>query len=142
MVNHSNRKQLNRGSVALGVLVASACYLVLAMRKPHEWGLPLWSGLALALVPLLCGAIIGRGMGGDFTRAKRFRTAFYVSGLMMAIYSGISLMIVRSGIDSSASASAVAVVGLFVSAVYAVIAGTIAGIASALIVRHEKGHKR
>lgn len=81
-------------------------------------------------------------MGGDFTRAKRFRTAFYVSGLMMAIYSGISLMIVRSGIDSSASASAVAVVGLFVSAVYAVIAGTIAGIASALIVRHEKGHKR
>ena len=73
-------------------------------------------------------------MGAAREARTRFWAGFRAGSLAMFGYTAISLMVLRTHIGSGADSVSIFVVGLFVSTVYALIAGIIAGIAGAKLV--------
>jgi hypothetical protein len=117
----------------IGPLVAIAGYLVLSFRQPPGWTLPLWAILAFVVVPGLTGYAVGKLLGPETAPGARFRSAMWGAGFAMFFYTAISLILLRVRIDSDGG-STVVQVGFFVTCLYTLLAGTVAGFVSAKLV--------
>jgi hypothetical protein len=128
------QRQVQRGRQApwAGFGIGVAGYLLLSIQQPPGWTIPGWVILAFLVVPALIGGVTGRWQGLDQEARTRFWAGGRAGGGAMALYSGLSLIAVRQRFSTNADAGQVVLVGLFVTLVYAVLAGAVAGLASAL----------
>ena len=120
------KKQRLAGWAAIGV--GALGYCILAIRQPAEWPTAVWAALALIAVPLLAGYAAGRASGMDSPPRSRFWKGFWAVGFAMFWYTAISLMYLRTRVAFGGRSEDIFLVGFFVSAVYAVIAGVFGGI--------------
>lgn len=118
-----------RRNVWIGFGLGCIGYLILSLRQPLGWTIPVWALLAFLVVPICIGLTVGRGMGYDAGPGPRFRGWFRACSLVMFLYTAFNLMIVRYNIGSGDTGQ-VFLVGLFVSVIYALLAGLVAGLAS------------
>ncbi len=123
-------QQRGRRTGWIGFWLGGLCYLLLSTRQPPQWTVPVWATLAFLLVPLIGGFAAGRWQGPDRPAATRFRSGCFAVGWAMALYTGITLISLREKIHTGSS-SQVLLVGLFVTGVYAAVAGIVAGFSSA-----------
>jgi hypothetical protein len=120
--------------IGFAVAVPFVCYLLLSIAEPPAYGTAVWAGLALLAVPLLTGLAMAKLTTG-FSRAWLFQRSFLVAGSAMGIYTVINLSIVRNRIAEQVDPVAVLTVGVFVTAVYVIVAGAVAGAFSAILAR-------
>jgi hypothetical protein len=128
------QRQVQRGRRApwAGFGTGVAGYLVLSLRQPPGWTVPVWAILAFLVVPGAIGCVTTRWQGFDQEASTRFWAAGRAGSGAMALYSGLSLIAVRQRFSTDADAGQVLLVGLFVTLVYAALAGAVAGLVSAL----------
>ena len=123
------------GGFGLGLLLAIVGYLVLALRQPSAWGMPVWALLAFAVVPAGAGWLAGRGRIGGSEFRECFRAGAWPAAIAMALYAGITLIVLHTRVSSGANGGSVFLVGVFVALVYAAAAGPVAGITTGLALR-------
>jgi len=122
---------------------AAAGYLLVALQQPRGWGVAVWAVLAFLLVPGLAGLVGGLKVGRVGTRKAHFRQAYWAVAWVMATYAGLNLMILRARFTGSGFGGAL-LVWVFVTAVYATVAGIVAGLGASLITgrsRQESTHE-
>ena len=127
----AKQSKQRRGSFWMGLFLSLCAYLLLALQQPLDWGIPLWMLLGFFCIPVLTGYVVGRKQGFDQGAKARFGAAFRANGLAMFLYTSLSLMFVHADIGSGGNSTMVFLVGLVVSVVYGILAGCVAGIASA-----------
>ncbi len=134
--SHAKRARLSGwGGFGIGGLG----YLFLSLQQPVAWTMPLWCGLAFLAIPAIAGYAMGRWQGQGQSPQSRFWSALFSVGWAMCFYTAISLMSLRWQIGLAGQGGAVLVAGTFVSAAYALVAGTVAGVVSAKLAWH--GHE-
>lgn len=120
--------------IGFAVAVPFVCYLLLSVAEPPSYGTLVWAALALLAVPLLTGLAMAKLTNG-FSRGWLFQRSFLLAGFAMAIYTVIHLAAIRNRIAEQADSVAVLAVSAFVTMVYAICAGLVAGLLSAILAR-------
>lgn len=146
-VQDTARRIRGRWSGPTAFWVAAGCYLVISFAGPRGWTLPVWAALAFGFTPLLAGWLAGRVAGAAFGPVRRFFVAMKAVGMAMFLYTGISLIVLRSRITGGAEpdvhrALQTFLAGLVVAAVYGIAAGLVAGAASAFLAGHGAARRR
>lgn len=108
-------------------LIALAGYFTMFALPPTRVGVPVWLLIGFVALPALIGIVTGPA---PVTKAG-LRASVRVTALSMFVYTLVSLFGLHRRIDSS-SGSSVFLVELFVSVVFAVLAGGVAAGANAL----------
>ena len=116
--------------------VALVGHVLLGLRSVRHWGSGLWLLLALVAIPALAGWLGGRNAGRDVTPNQRFWDTAPRVGLVMAGRTGFGLIIAHGGFSSGGRGSAVLVVWLFLTVLYTVVAGAVAGMAASMTAPH------
>jgi hypothetical protein len=124
--------QRERRAPWAGFGIGVAGYFVLSLRQPPGWTIPVWAILAFLVVPGIIGWVTARWQGFGQEASTRFWAGGRAGGGAMALYSGLSLIAVRQRFSTGTDAGQVLLVGLFVTLVYAALAGAVAGLASVL----------
>ena len=117
--------KLTRNAGWVGGLIAISAYFLLAFLPLPS---PVHFGVALLLIPAVCGLAVGRLAGFDFGASSRFRRAAYVGASAMFAYGLCSMIWRRTRFDLGSEAGQVFFVWLVAAGVYALIAGLVAGI--------------
>lgn len=124
----SNSVSLSRW---MGGATGTVAYLILSVAQPLDWRLPVWAVLAFVTVPTLVAYVCSKLLGPQTESPVRFKSAFCSGAVAMFLYTSISLMIVHSRIGPISDDGHDLRIGLFVSVVYAAIAGVVAGAGAA-----------
>ena len=120
----------------------SLYYLALSIQQPAQWTVPVWVLLAFLLGPALIGLIAGRLQRGEMSPLRRFRGGLQAGVITMFLYTSITLMALHARMGSSGDGGQVFLVGLFVSVIYALIAGVVAGAVSSRLGRAQRARER
>lgn len=116
-----------RNSHWVGLLIGGFVYFIL-LFTPLNPRHPLWVVLALLVVPGVIGIAIGRRMGYDAGGGSRFWRAAKACGFVMFGYAFLSMIWQRTRFPLGGDAGQVFLVWVTASAVYALVAGGIAGL--------------
>ena len=122
-----------RVEYAVGVCVLG--YIILGFRTPNAWGGPVWGLLGFLVLPLFTGLLAGnsvRRSASNPEKSTRFWRGFTITAVTMAIYTLVSLNLIRHKMQSSDKASDFFIY-FVVMAVYAVGAGVVAGISGIIL---------
>jgi hypothetical protein len=133
--DRANAKKKGKLGVWAGFGIGVMGYLILSIRQPPDWPQTLWALLAFGVVPILAGLTTGRISRAAGNARSRFWAGLKSGFISMFLYSGISLIVLRTRIASGADSMQILTVGLFVTFVYAILAGCVAGAASSKLVR-------
>ncbi len=120
-----------QNSVFGGFGIAFVGYLLLCIRQPLGWGIPLWLALAVGVVPCAAGGYVGRRHAGEREPGASFRDgAKSVAGAMVC-YSGFSTLILVSRLQKGAlQLGEEAFAALLTTALLTIVAAGMAGVAS------------
>lgn len=111
----------------LGILA----YLILSVQQPPAWRVPVWAALAFLAVPATVGFTAGKIAGRGTPAPTRFRAGMSAGGWAMFWYAAITLFMLHARMNSGAPAGEVFLAGAFVTIVYSLLAGLVAGLVSA-----------
>ncbi len=126
------RKSESREIMArtFGPIVCGLIYLIESVNGPREWTIPVWIAMTFLIIPAMVGFIMGRQVSPEQPASKRFWAAFVSVAIGIFAYTAFSLIMLRSRIGQPDSTGTIFVVGLLVSSIYAVIGGSVGGIAA------------
>ncbi len=122
------------GSTA-GFLIAMTVYLAMVFMNIPRLG---WLPIALLIVPGASGYCAGRLLGDATGRAGRFWIAFRAVGFAMALFGFVNMLVVRSRFPAEGQASEAFLLAVVVPLIYGAVAGSVAGLFSALAWRNWK----
>jgi hypothetical protein len=125
-------KRRGRGAAWVGFWLGLLAYLLLSMQQPLGWGILVWVLLAFLIVPGLIGLLIGKKLGAEPTAPMKFWAGLKGVAWAMAFYAFLNpiLLLGRLNVEGENGARLFAV--LLVTVVFALLAGGVAGLASAL----------
>jgi hypothetical protein len=112
----------------IGFLISALGYFVVCFTQPLQWTIPVWAALVFGLIPLLSGFAAGRVQGPAVHSGDRFRAAFFGACWPMFWYTLITLIVLRSRLQSGPDSGQLFLVVMFVSILYAIGAGLVAGL--------------
>lgn len=122
-----------RTSVRSGFCLALAGYVVLSLRQPAEWRVPVWLALIFLVIPGLVGVFVGRRHAGERTRARAFYDGARCGAYSMVCYSGVHVLVLANRLQKDASQTIDEyVAGVLTVVVFSAIAGMVAGSMSAM----------
>ena len=124
--SEEQQTKLRRNCGTLGFFLAIFCLTILAFLPVSN---PVRFALMLGVIPAVSGFIIGRLAGYDFGAGSRFRRAARVAAFTVFWYALIGMIWSRTRFEMGSETGQVFLVWLTVAAVYAIIAGIVAGIA-------------
>ena len=124
-------REAGRG-VWSGLAAGVVSYLLLGTQEPPEWTMPVWALCAFVLLPGLIGFVIGRKQSLDDFPKARFRQGFLVTAPVMFCYASIAMIAARNRIGSASDVGQEMLAGTLAAAVFAALAGCVAGAVCAL----------
>ena len=124
-------REAGRG-VWSGLAAGAVGYLLLGTQEPPEWTMPVWGLCAFVLLPGLIGFVIGRKQSLDDFPKARFRQGFLVTAPVMFCYASIAMIAARNRIGSASDMGQEMLAGTLAAAVFAALAGCVAGAVCAL----------
>lgn len=124
-------REAGRG-VWSGLAAGTVGYLLLGTQEPPEWTMPVWGLCAFVLLPGLIGFVIGRKQSLDDFPKARFRQGFLVTASVMFCYASIAMIAARNRIGSASDMGQEMLAGTLAAAVFAALAGCVAGAVCAL----------
>lgn len=124
-------REAGRG-VWSGLAAGTVGYLLLGTQEPPEWTMPVWGLCAFVLLPGLIGFVIGRKQSLDDFPKARFRQGFLVTAPVMFCYASIAMIAARNRIGSASDMGQEMLAGTLAAAVFAALAGCVAGAVCAL----------
>ena len=135
-IGYSERSYLRSRTerFALTVAVPFIGYLLLSSVQPTVYGEYVWIGLAFLAMPIATAVLLAKTLKG-FSRGYLFVRGFLLAGLAMAAYTAFNLIVVRNRIAEVVNPAAVMEVGAFVTLIFGLVAGLVAGAFSALLAK-------
>ncbi len=128
MTRQTPTRKPGRASAWGGFCLGLLGYLLVSVREPLEWRMPVWIILAFVVVPGLVGWVAGLGQVPE--RGICFRAGLRTAGWAMFLYASLTLIVLSHRIPADAGSGQEFWAGLLVSVVYALLAGTVAGLVS------------
>lgn len=117
-----------------GFAVAAVLYLIMYIKPPSAWTIPVWAALALIVIPLIAGYATAYFYGFRCDRMERFWVSAKPVGFAMAGYSIIGIMAAfhKIALSPDPDAGGHFMAGFLATIVYAAIAFAIAGCSGAI----------
>ena len=115
-----------------GLAAGAVGYLLLGTQEPPEWTMPVWAFCAFFLLPGLIGFVVGRKQSLDDFPMARFRQGFLVTAPVMFCYASIAMIAAYGRIGSASDVGQEILAGTLAAAVFAALAGCVAGAVCAL----------
>lgn len=139
----AQHEQRVKTSVLIGMALGIVGYLIISVKPPLEWGLPLWGALIFLVVPGLTGLLIGRRHAGERTPQAAFRDGWRAGLWAMSLYTVIHLIGAGCRLDrEGGEAGEEFFAGLLTLLLFSVVAGLVSGMISALSSRIGAGGSR